>query len=87
MISSTQLELLAVLRELSEISPDVRLGQLMAHIGFLADDQFGRTLWDIDDDELLAVLHHHQRELKSRSGSMAAVPPTSIAAVAEPDSG
>ena len=66
MIPATQREALAVLAELCELSPDVRLGQLLAHLGFLGEDQTGRSLWDIDDDQLLAVLHHHRGELTSR---------------------
>jgi hypothetical protein len=42
------------------------LGQLMAHVGFLGEDQVERSLWDIEDDELLAVLHRHRRELFAR---------------------
>src|SRR5207237_1072571 len=35
MIPATQREALAVLAEVCELSPDVRLGQLLAHLGFL----------------------------------------------------
>lgn len=48
------------------MAPEVRLGQLMAHLGFLGEDQVERSLWDIDDDELLAVLHRHHSELLAR---------------------
>jgi hypothetical protein len=63
MIPSTQRETLAVLADLCELSPDVRLGQLFAHLGFLGEDQTGRSLWDIDDEQFLAVLYHHRAEL------------------------
>ena len=66
MITQTQREALAVLAELCELSPDVRLGQLLAHVGFLGEDQVGRTLWDIDDEQFLAVLYHHRGELAAR---------------------
>ncbi len=66
MISTTQHEALTLLTELCELSPDVRLGQLLAHLGFLGEDQTGRSLSDIDDEELLAVLYHHQAELAAR---------------------
>ncbi len=59
-------EALAVLTELAALAPDVRLGQLMAHLGFLGEDQVERSLWDIEDDELLAVLHRHRSELVAR---------------------
>jgi hypothetical protein len=66
-ISATQRDALALLSELCELSPDVRLGQLMAHLGFLGEDQTGRTLWDIDDEQLLAVMYHHRDELVART--------------------
>lgn len=66
MIPATQREALSVLAELCELSPDVRLGQLLAHLGFLGEDQTGRSLWDIDDEQLLAVFYHHRAELVAR---------------------
>jgi hypothetical protein len=66
MISAVQREALAVLAELCELSPDIRLGQLLAHLGFLGEDQSGRTLWSMDDEQLLAVIYHHRAELVSR---------------------
>jgi hypothetical protein len=57
---------LAVLAELAVLAPEVRLGQLMAHLGFLGEDQVERSLWDIEDDELLAVLRRHRSELLAR---------------------
>ena len=67
MISTTQREALAVLTELCDLSQDMRLGQLLAHLGFLGEDQTGRTLWDIYDEQLLAVLYHHRGELMERT--------------------
>ena len=66
MISATQREALAVLTQLCELSDDVRFGQLFAHLGFLGEDQTGRSLWDIDDEQLLAVMYRHRAELKDR---------------------
>jgi hypothetical protein len=59
-------EALALLTELATLAPEVRLGQLMAHLGFLGEDQFERSLWDIEDDELLAILNRHRSELFAR---------------------
>ena len=66
MISSTQREALAVLAELCDLSPDVRLGQLLAHLGFLGEDQSGRSLWNIDDEQVLAAMYQHRAELVDR---------------------
>ena len=59
-------EALTVLAELAALAPDVRLGQLMAQLGFLGEDQVERSLWDIEDKELLAVLYRHRSELVAR---------------------
>lgn len=67
MTPPTRAEALAVLAELCEMSPDVRLGQLLAHLGFLGEDRTGRTLWDIDDEQLLAALYQHRGELVART--------------------
>jgi hypothetical protein len=69
MTTPTQAEALAVLAEVLALSPDVRLGQLLAHLGFLGEDRTGRTLWDIDDEQLLAVLYRHRGELAARTES------------------
>lgn len=66
MFPPTQREALAVLAEVCEMSPDLRLGQLLAHLGFLGEDQTGRSLWDIDDEQFLTVLYHHRSELAAR---------------------
>ena len=71
MKSSTVSESLDLLGELCTLAPDIRLGQLLAHLGFLGEDQTGRSLWDIDDEQLLAVLHHHRSELVARSQTVA----------------
>lgn len=66
MIPPTQREALSVLAEVVDLSPDIRLGQLFAHLGFLGEDQTGRSLGNIDDEQLLTVLYHHRGELVAR---------------------
>ena len=75
MTTDVRRESLAVLAELAALAPEVRLGQLMAHLGFLGEDQVERSLWDIEDEELLAVLHRHRSELLARRP---AAPPTTV---------
>ena len=67
MMPPLQREALAVLTDVCAISPDVRLGQLFAHLGFLGEDQTGRSLWDIEDEQLLNVIRHHLAELRGRT--------------------
>lgn len=66
MTSDMQKEALAVLAEVWALSPDVRLGQLFAHLGFLGEAHVGEGLGYIDDDELIAVLYRHRAELLAR---------------------
>jgi hypothetical protein len=76
-----QREALAVLVEVWTLSPDVRLGQSMAHLGFLGEAHVGKGLGYIEDDELIAVLYRHRAELRARlQGAPSQVlPPTGTA--------
>jgi class 3 adenylate cyclase len=67
MTSDMQREALAVLAEVWALSPDVRLGQLLTHLGFLGEAHLGRGLGYIEDDELIAILYRHRAELMARS--------------------
>ena len=69
MITQAQQEIVRRLGRLCELSPGVRAGQLMAHLGFLAEDAFGRGLWDLEDEQLLEVIRRHEAELVSRGQS------------------
>lgn len=66
MMTDLRRGLLITLAELMELAPDVRLGQLVDFLGFLGEDQVGRRLPDIDDDELLAVMYRHRADLRAR---------------------
>jgi hypothetical protein len=59
--------LLQKLAQLVELSPDVRFGQLLANLGFLAEARAGQSLWDIEDPQLLQVLEQHRDELAQRT--------------------
>jgi len=65
-MNDMQREAMAVLGELWAMSPDVRLGQLMAHLGFLGEVHVGKSLGYIEDDELIAILYRHRAELRAR---------------------
>jgi hypothetical protein len=75
MIRDEQREALTVLAELWSLSPDVRLGQLFAHLGFLGEAHLGRGLGYIEDDELLAVMYRHRAELLARLQGQAEMTP------------
>ena len=63
MIEPTQQQLLDVLAQLCDRSLDVRFGQLLAHVGFLAEDRGGPGLWQVEDRDLLAAMEQHLDEL------------------------
>ena len=65
-MKESQREALSVLAEVWALSPDVRLGQLMAHLGFLGEAHVDKGLGYIEDDELIAVLYRHRAELRAR---------------------
>jgi hypothetical protein len=65
--SELQREALAVLAEVRALSPDVRLGQLFAHLGFLGEAHLGRVLGVFENDELMSNLLKHRAELLARS--------------------
>jgi hypothetical protein len=87
MSAGARQEALTVLAELAELAPEVRLGQMMAHLGFLSEDQVDRSIWDIEDDELLTVLYRHRSELIARQQPMPnqALPPAAPATAGSSD--
>lgn len=66
-MTDLQKEALAVLAEVWSLSPDIRLGQLLAHLGFLGEAHLEKGLGTIEDDELVAILYRHRAELLARS--------------------
>jgi hypothetical protein len=71
MISSTQQDFLRKVSRLAELSPGIRLGQLLTHLGFLAEDMFDQSLADLEDEQLLRVLERHESELARRQSNVA----------------
>lgn len=64
MNSDARKEALAALLELSDLAPELRIGQLVAHLGEMSEDGGGHGLGDIEDDRLLEVIRRHYQELK-----------------------
>jgi hypothetical protein len=75
MTSSVQNEAIRLLAELWRLSPDIRLGQLLAHLGFMGEVHLEKGLGYIDDDELIAVMYRHKAELEARLPSAANMSP------------
>ena len=47
----------------------MRLGQLVATLGILGEDATGRSLWDLEDEELAAALERFAADLARRTQS------------------
>ena len=77
-MSDMQREALNVLAEVWTLAPEVRLGQLLAHLGFLGESHIGKGLGYIEDDELTAILYRHRAELTARVEGSADQGPASV---------
>ena len=73
MIDPTRQEILRLLEQLSELEPEVRFGQLIANMAFLAAGPWNETLWDLEDDELLPAISQHLADLSRTQPQVAAV--------------
>jgi hypothetical protein len=71
MMSAVRQEVLQVLAELSEVVPEVRLGQLIVNLSYLARGLSNESIWDMEDDELLTVARRHLEEWRARRGAVA----------------
>ena len=59
-------ELLRVPEDLGDLTPDVRFGQLLANLSYMAKSFTAEAIWDVEDDELLEAARSHLRELSER---------------------
>jgi hypothetical protein len=71
--NNNKADVFAALQSLSEVVPELRLGQLFAAVGELCADLHGRGLWDTDDAELLEAVWQFQRNFE-RATIKAGVP-------------
>ncbi len=63
--------MLQSLSKVWELCPEMRLGQLMATLGLLAEDTTDHSLWDVEDKELLVVMERFREDLSRRGQSKA----------------
>lgn len=59
-------DILHRLQEVHRFCPEMRLGQLIATVAMLGEDSTGRSLWDIEDDELSAAIERFAQDLMRR---------------------
>ena len=63
--NETRAELFAAFRELSDIVPEMRAGQLMAAVGEVCSDLHGRGLWEASDTEFLEAVWQFRRNFEA----------------------
>ena len=66
MIEPTRQEILARLERLSELAPDMRFGQLIANLAFMAAGPWDQTLWDLEDEKLVGAVRQMEADLSKR---------------------
>jgi hypothetical protein len=71
MMSPVRQEVLQVLAELSEVCPEVRLGQLMANFSYLARGLSNESIWDMEDEELLEAARKYLEQWRAHRGPVA----------------
>ena len=54
-----------------DVCPEVRLGQLIANLSFLARELSNESIWEVEDTELLEAARKHLQEWRSRRGAVA----------------
>jgi hypothetical protein len=67
MIEPTRQEILTRLVRLSELAPDMRFGQLIANLAFMAAGPWDRTLWDLEDEQLVGAIRQLETDLSQRA--------------------
>ena len=66
MSDSTRQQLLQTLTELSDLCPEMRLGQLIANLASLAKGATPESIWDVEDEELLAAARQQAQYFRER---------------------
>ena len=68
-MSTTQLPagLLERLAEVRAQCPEMRLGQFIATLALLAEDESGHSLWEVEDGEFAAALERFANDLARRN--------------------
>jgi hypothetical protein len=71
MTPSTRNELLALIAQLGEQAPELRLGQLVANLATLARGAKVEAVWDCEDDEMLNAARRLLENYRNRSQHVA----------------
>jgi hypothetical protein len=67
MMMAQRQEILQLLERLSALTPEVRFGQLIANLSYLAIGPTNEAIWDMEDEQLVAALRKHIADLSDRT--------------------
>jgi hypothetical protein len=81
MIEPKRQEILSGLARISELAPELRCGQLVANLAFLAAGPWDQTLWDLEDDQLIEAVRQFEQDLARRAADDVAKAESSAKAV------
>ncbi len=56
MSSTNRAEILRLLEQLGDSTPEVRFGQLIANLSYLAVGPTNEAIWDMEDEQLLLAI-------------------------------
>lgn len=71
MIPPVRQEILHHLERLRDLASDMRFGQMIANLAFLAAGPWDQTLWDLEDEQLLAAIQQLLADVSGRQQSVA----------------
>ncbi|MCI0685261.1 MAG: hypothetical protein L0Y71_24450 [Gemmataceae bacterium] len=71
MIDPVRQDILQQLQRVSELAPELRFGQLVANLAFLAAGPWDQTLWNLEDDQLLSAIQQLRTDLERRQERVA----------------
>jgi len=66
MITAERERILQLLSRLSELTPEVRFGQMIANLSYLAVGPTAEAIWDMEDEQLLEAIQQHTADLTER---------------------
>jgi hypothetical protein len=67
MIEPTRQEILTRLARLSELAPEMRFGQLIANLAFMAAGPWDQALWSLEDEQLVGAIRQLESDLAQRT--------------------
>ena len=70
-MTSTRQQILHSLEELSKLTSEVRFGQLIANLSYLAIGPTAEAIWDMEDEQLLDAIQQHIADLSQRHSQVA----------------